>query len=54
MVHPTGTIGQIGHNVLHSVSAIGVGATIGGSLAGPVGAVAGGALSVALSWGRRA
>ncbi|WP_244469417.1 hypothetical protein, partial [Candidatus Liberibacter solanacearum] len=50
----TGAIGQIGHNLLHSVSAFGIGAVSGGSIGGPLGALAGGFLSVALAEGRRA
>ncbi|MFT4324876.1 MAG: hypothetical protein AB3P25_00510, partial [Candidatus Liberibacter psyllaurous] len=50
----TGAIGQIGHSLLHSVSAFGIGAMTGGSIGGPLGALAGGFLSVALAEGRRA
>ncbi|WP_244469404.1 hypothetical protein, partial [Candidatus Liberibacter solanacearum] len=50
----TGAIGQIGHSLLHSVSAFGIGAMAGGSIGGPLGALAGGFLSVALAEGRRA
>ncbi|ONI59071.1 hypothetical protein AYJ09_01415 [Candidatus Liberibacter solanacearum] len=50
----TGAIGQLGHGLMHTVSAIMVGGSIGGAVGGPLGFMVGGAIGVFLADSRRA